>query len=176
MVSSPEELFRKAAGRVFNGWTALQLAVEHGMGGSQGHAKAMLMIDAVVDLFKSKPHAEWTEVADLLGDMMDDEFNTVCEDDSTDEVGTLLWEFYKICTTGDNDSIEEEIAKLPSGGLRLSRCIERVPTAQEVDDGDSNSDDGDAGTSAQQGTEGDEMDTQEAEEDPGWTQVTRRKK
>lgn len=71
-------------------------------------------------------NADWDEVADMLGDMMDDEFNTICEDDSTDEVGTLLWEFYKICISGDNDLVEAEIAKLPSGNHWLSKCLEQT--------------------------------------------------
>lgn len=66
--------------------------------------------------------ADWDEVADLLGDMMDDEFNTICEDDSTDEVGSLLWEFYKHCCSGDKELVEQELAKLPSGNW-LDKCL-----------------------------------------------------
>jgi len=31
-----------------------QLAVEHGMGGPQGNAKAVAMMDSVIDLYRSK--------------------------------------------------------------------------------------------------------------------------
>ena len=79
-------------------------------------------------------NADWDEVADVLGDMMDDEFDTICEDDSTDEVGTLLWEFYKICTSGDIELAEAEIEKLPTGGLWLSQCVEQTPNRNSADD------------------------------------------
>lgn len=76
--------------------------------------------------------ADWDEVADLLGDKMDDEFNTICEDDSTDEVGLLLWEFYKTCCAGDKALVEQELEKLPSGNW-LSKCLSQSqPIAAQV--------------------------------------------
>lgn len=186
MGSHPEELFRLAANNIFNCWTALQLAVEHGMGGSQSVPKAMSMIDAVVELFRNKPNADWDEVADLLGDMMDDEFNTICEDDSTDEVGLLLWEFYRHCSTGDRDLVEAELAKLPKAGNWLSKCINQTPGGNpQGDDDDDDDDDEDedeeddhqnGGPCSSNGHHGGAMDTQEVNPDPGWTQVQRRRR
>lgn len=178
MATTPEELFRVAAGRVFNCWSALQLAVEHGMGGANGYTKAMGIIDAVVDLFKNKPNADWQEVADLLGDSMDDEFNTVCEDDSTDEVGLLLWEFYRHCCSGDRELVEQELQKLPSGNW-LNKCLSQSQPSATQDESDDDSD-GEAvqsgpSTSNGQNQMDTQMDTQEEDPDPGWTQVRRKR-
>ncbi|KAE8740328.1 hypothetical protein FOCC_FOCC014176 [Frankliniella occidentalis] len=181
MSAHPEELFRHAAGRVFNTWTALQLAVEHGMGGSQSYAKAMGMVDAAVQLFRNKPDADWQEVADLLGDMMDDEFNTICEDDSTDEVGLLLWEFYRHCSTGDRALVESEMAKLPPVGNWLSKCINQTQgQCSNFQEGDEESDEDEGGnggpsTSNGQHPMNNSMDTHGVDPD-GWTQVHRRRK
>lgn len=64
---------------------------------------------------------------------MDDEFNTICEDDSTDEVGMLLWEFYKHCLSGDREVVESEIAKLPTNANWLSKCVNQSSSANGDD-------------------------------------------
>ncbi|XP_034230943.1 pre-rRNA-processing protein TSR2 homolog isoform X2 [Thrips palmi] len=148
------------------------------MGGADGYNKAMGMIDAVVELFRNKPDAGWDEVADILGDMMDDEFNTICEDDSTDEVGSLLWEFYKHCCSGDQALVEQELEKLPSGNW-LNKCLNQShPTAPQDDsDDDDDGDDAQGGPSTSNGQNqmDAEMGPQGEDPDPGWTQVRRKR-
>jgi len=66
---------------------------------------------------------DWQEVADLLSDLMDNEFNTICEDDSTDEVGLVIWEMQRLCAQGDVAGVEAEISKLPSCKQWLRNCV-----------------------------------------------------
>jgi pre-rRNA-processing protein TSR2 len=108
------ELFRNIVESVFNTWTALRLAVEHGMGGHQGKETALRLVNQVTNLVcKGDVGAE--EIADFLIDFMDTEFHTVCEDNSPDEVATVLWQFYQRCKAGNHNEINLELTK-------LSRC------------------------------------------------------
>jgi pre-rRNA-processing protein TSR2 len=111
-MASNSELFRNVVETVFNTWTALRLAVEHGMGGRRGKETALNLVTQVTDLFcKSDTEAE--EVADFLIAFMDSEFQTICEDNSPDEVANVLWQFYQHCKSGNHHLVSLELSKLP---------------------------------------------------------------
>jgi pre-rRNA-processing protein TSR2 len=158
------ELFRDVVEAVFNTWTALRLAVEHGMGGHQGKETASCLVTQVTDLFCRSDIGE-EEIADFLIEFMDTEFQTLCEDNSPDEVATVLWHFYQHCKTGNHELVNLELSKLPKCDMWL--CKPLHPTSRQ-----------EAINSVETVSEGPSSNTTVAEEhDPEWTQVkTRRRK
>jgi pre-rRNA-processing protein TSR2 len=113
---------------VFNTWTALRLAVEHGMGGNRGKEIALNLVAQVTDLF-CKRDIEAEEIADFLIEFMDSQFQTICEDNSPDEVANVLWQFYQHCKSGNDHLVSLELSKLPKCDMWL--CAPHPVTTQE---------------------------------------------
>jgi pre-rRNA-processing protein TSR2 len=130
---SHSELFRSVVETVFNTWTALKLAVDHGMGGQQGIEIALQFVNQVADLF-CKNDICVEEVADFLVDYMDKEFQTVCEDNSPDEVATVLCQFHQHCKEGRHDLVSLELSKFPKCEMWLCKPVLRVRSDDEAMD------------------------------------------
>jgi pre-rRNA-processing protein TSR2 len=118
---------------VFSTWTALKLAVEHGMGGQQGKEMAVEFVNQVADLF-CKNDVGVEEVADFLADFMDKEFQTMCEDNSPDEVAIVLWQFYQHCKAGRHDLVSSELSKFPKCEMWLCKPVHPVRSDEETMD------------------------------------------
>ncbi|XP_054288468.1 uncharacterized protein LOC129004099 isoform X1 [Macrosteles quadrilineatus] len=106
--------FADVIGIVFNNWTAIKLAVEHGMGGPPAVTQHKLtgIIDSVAQTITSN-NVDWYDVSDLLADAMDTEFSTILEDDSNDEVANHLCQLYQMYQTGDHPSLQAALSSLP---------------------------------------------------------------
>ncbi|XP_027488342.1 basic proline-rich protein-like [Corapipo altera] len=83
-------LFAEGVGAVLGGWAALQLAVAQGFGGPQGTEKAAWLRSALLDFFTQNADLEQEEVEDFLAEVMDNEFDTVVEDGSLEQVSREL--------------------------------------------------------------------------------------
>uniref|UniRef100_A0A8C3NKM5 Pre-rRNA-processing protein TSR2 homolog n=1 Tax=Geospiza parvula TaxID=87175 RepID=A0A8C3NKM5_GEOPR len=81
-------LFAEGVRAVLGGWAALQLAVAQGFGGPQGPEKAAWLSSALLDFFAQNADLEQEEVEDFLAEVMDNEFDTVVEDGSLQQVGS----------------------------------------------------------------------------------------
>lgn len=163
-MADDSELFRNIVESVFNTWTALRLAVEHGVGGHQGKEIALDLVDQVTNLVcKGNIGAE--EIADFLIDFMDTEFQTVCEDNSPDEVAIVLWQFYQHCKAGNHNKINLELSKLPKCEMWLCKPLRPMNTQEEAMDSEDTV------------SNGHNSSISVDEVDPEWTQVkTRRRK
>jgi pre-rRNA-processing protein TSR2 len=160
---SHSELFRNVVETVFSTWTALRLAVQHGMGGQQGREMALEFVNQVADLFcKNDVGAE--EVADFLADFMDKEFQTVCEDNSPDEVAIVLWQFYQHCKAGRHDLVSIELSKFPKCEMWLCKPVHPVRSDEEAMD------------TADTVTSERSSNIVVEEHDPEWTEVRSRRK
>ncbi|XP_022903641.1 pre-rRNA-processing protein TSR2 homolog [Onthophagus taurus] len=106
------ESLRKIVENIFNNWTALQLAVEHHMGGSNSKE---LALSAIEDLTKYciDYQVEITDIEDQLEDLMDLQFNTTCEDGSIKEISNLLYRFLQLLQENNMEQVEIEYNKLP---------------------------------------------------------------
>ncbi|KAJ0181461.1 hypothetical protein K1T71_003546 [Dendrolimus kikuchii] len=178
--------FKPIVDLVLNNWTALQLAVEHGMGAPGGEKTAQLMsvyiarfcVENIVDVY---------ELTELIEDLMDEEFETVCHDNSPKEVARLLLCFLDLLKTGQHDELRDRIAAMPKCQIWLSQPIHGYvpPQSHGNPDDDTTSSSGEeevngnvangeeAAASSSQAPE--PMDEDEAE--PGWEVVrTRRRK
>uniref|UniRef100_A0A8C5TRR6 Pre-rRNA-processing protein TSR2 homolog n=1 Tax=Malurus cyaneus samueli TaxID=2593467 RepID=A0A8C5TRR6_9PASS len=68
--------------------SAWALAVAQGFGGPQGPEKAAWLSSALLDFFTQNADLEQEEVEDFLAEVMDNEFDTVVEDGSLQQVGS----------------------------------------------------------------------------------------
>ncbi|KAG7304559.1 hypothetical protein JYU34_011509 [Plutella xylostella] len=185
--------FKPIVDVVLNNWTALQLAVEHGMGAPGGKETAQLM-SVYVARYCVENIVDVEDLEEVLEDLMDEEFETVCHDHSPREIATLLMKFLDLLKKGQNEEVLAQMAALPPCRMWLSQPMHKAVPPQSHgnpdDDTTSSSDDEENATavnghhqpsssaqpSSSQATEQPEpMDEDEPE--PGWTVVkTKRKK
>merc|ERR1711928_42928 len=105
---------------VLNNWTALQLAVQHQMGGPESKAIAEWMVSVIEDFFYENDNVIGSEVADWIGEILDTEFNTVCEDGSLEEVGDNLCTYFNRIRNGKEEEVLLELGKLK--GCSVLNC------------------------------------------------------
>ncbi|KAK9500344.1 hypothetical protein O3M35_001625 [Rhynocoris fuscipes] len=105
-------------GIVFNNWSGLKMSIEHGMGGNNYSVseKLLNMINIIMDNLNSTNYS-WENISDNLDDIMDNEFNTLLEDNSSDEVAKVICELYLLWKNGDQENIN----------IRLNKFQEKTP-------------------------------------------------
>ena len=196
------QYFSEGVGSVLRQWTALELAVHHQWGGPQSSARADALVKEITELFLGPDKIYKDDVALLLEDYMDVNFQTICEDNSPDELGDLFCDMWRECIVGKTDLVTNALGREYVRHEMVSRS-----EGLDTGDADDGSDDGDMneteqalqeavaqGLSAATGglaaiSEGHGMDTEEGEEalgqepepvpirDPdGWETVARGKK
>lgn len=77
-----EKNFRIVLEKIFNNWQDLRLAVEHGMGGRNGQQLAIEIMEYTYKYCIGNQNITNGELQDVIEDLMDEEFNTVCDDNS----------------------------------------------------------------------------------------------
>lgn len=82
MSSTHQIQFKEIVEQIFNRWTALKMAVEHGMGGRTGHQTAIELMKYITDYCLQNDNLSPADVQDCMEELMDQEFETVCEDNS----------------------------------------------------------------------------------------------
>lgn len=105
--------FSNIIGIILNNWTAIKLAIDHGMAGTPAACeRKLMMLCEVVSTYLASGKSDWFDLSDLLSDVLDSEFGTVLEDNSSDEVAAHLCELYQMYLKGDAQSLIVEINKL----------------------------------------------------------------
>lgn len=162
--------FKKVVEHIFNNWSALQLAVDHSMGGPNSKQIAVSTVDYLVNYLTSENGIEVEDIEDVLEEIMDQEFNTVCEDDSIREVSSLMLKFLNLIKEGKMQDVEIEYNKLPPGTQWLSKaqCIQQT---QPEESGESSS-----ASHSQDENDQQNIDVPMEEVDDGWTQVKSKKR
>ncbi|CAH0547928.1 unnamed protein product [Brassicogethes aeneus] len=160
-----EEHFTRIVQHVFNNWTALKLAVEHSMGGANSKQTAVECLNYMVQFCLYEQNVQVEDIQDALEDVLDQEFDMICEDDSPKEIAHILFKFLQILQQGTMEQLEEEYKKLPTSNQEwLSLSQPQVNQEVPVNES-SSSDDDEAGGSKQTPMEQDE-----------WTEVKSRRK
>lgn len=76
--------FRSVVEEMLNRWTALRLAVEHGMHvENDGLRTSIELIDYMTDFCINTKKIDCDEIQEALDQIMDQEFDTICDDNST---------------------------------------------------------------------------------------------
>ncbi|XP_030376434.1 pre-rRNA-processing protein TSR2 homolog [Scaptodrosophila lebanonensis] len=129
--------FRLIVEKIFNNWQNLRLAVEHGMGGRNGQQVAIQIMDYTYQYCIGNENITQGELQEVIEELMDQEFNTLCDDHSIPEICRNLLRYKQLALQGHYAQIETELSKLPQGKdwLRPDVKITYTPVA-----GDSSSD------------------------------------
>ena len=109
------------------------------------------------------------EVGDYIGEIMNTEFDTLCEDGSLDEIGENLCKFYELIKTGNEEQVKLELQKYKGSAVHLCQS---APTSNidEVDDVDNSK-----SHSPDQSDASKKSSKNEPDED-GWITVSKGKK
>ncbi|XP_060535077.1 uncharacterized protein LOC132707300 isoform X2 [Cylas formicarius] len=109
-----EEAFTKVVSHVFNNWTALRLAVEHSTGGPNSKQTALECLHYMVQFCLNEPNIQPEGIQEALEDILDEEFETICEDDSPKQIAAVLYTFLMLLKDGRFEECENEYEKLPT--------------------------------------------------------------
>ncbi|CAL8100248.1 unnamed protein product [Orchesella dallaii] len=105
-------LFRTSIDKLFSNWQALQLAIENGQGGGYGKDIAAWMCQAVEDFFYQNDDLDGDEVAEFVGTMVDQELDTIVDDNSLEALGEALVQHFKLAASGKQQELQELFTKL----------------------------------------------------------------
>ncbi|KAK8403554.1 hypothetical protein O3P69_000541 [Scylla paramamosain] len=125
--------FKKAVQATLSNWPALQFAVQQQAGGPQSSAIAEWMVGVTEQYFYDNEDLEAEEVADYLATIMDQELNTMVEDESDLEVGQCLCRFYRLCMEGSDAQVLDDLSKIPTGS-KLSFRVQDLCEEEEESD------------------------------------------
>ncbi|XP_046747411.1 pre-rRNA-processing protein TSR2 homolog [Diprion similis] len=166
-MASTKDFFLTISERVFSNWTALKLAVDHGMGSKD---RAEDFPAYITEVLYMNEGLDTDDLAAEIEEYMDEAFQTELQDDSAADVAKVLLRFHKYCMDGDEATAVTEMAKLPP----LQPWIMRRKPAKDTLTQPQPPGEVRDNVKSQEAVE--KMDAEE-EEDDGWTEVkTRRQK
>ncbi|XP_071815433.1 pre-rRNA-processing protein TSR2 homolog [Apostichopus japonicus] len=117
---SAHEVFRQSVSSVFRGWTGLQLAVQNGCGGPHAKEKAEWMVGAVFDWFMENDGIYPDELEEFIADILNNEFDTIAEDGSVNEIAQRICLDFVSCSGGHTEAVLERIQKTSAADLQSS--------------------------------------------------------
>ncbi|CAM9907507.1 unnamed protein product [Lampetra fluviatilis] len=141
----PCALFHSAVETVLKAWPVLQIAVENGFGGVYSQQKAEWMVGVVESFFYENGNLESFEVEDFMTDILNNEFDTVIEDDSLPQVSRQLCTLFGLCTGGRASEATQFMETLSQKSFNHKLNVTRVG---DSDDDDNNDDSGGANDEA----------------------------
>ncbi|XP_064632473.1 pre-rRNA-processing protein TSR2 homolog [Lineus longissimus] len=130
--SAQNSLFYQAIEAVLGGWTALQLAVQHGFGGLHSEEKARWMVAVIEQWFLENNGIETYELEDFIAEIMTSEFDTVTDDNSIPEVAKSICGYFRLYQDGKGDEIRSQLPQLPKANLDL--CKQDVCHDEDMDE------------------------------------------
>eukprot|EP00920_Eleutheroschizon_duboscqi_P041739 GHVT01100289.1.p1 GENE.GHVT01100289.1~~GHVT01100289.1.p1 ORF type:complete len:195 (-),score=58.98 GHVT01100289.1:522-1106(-) len=153
----PRELFLAAASAIFNNWTALSLAVEHGWGGRRGREKRRDLLEAVVYALDNDRHMNSERLAAMLAEKLLTSFSMELDDESDVEVAALVCEVFEACKKGNVEPALKVLAHKPTG---LDACTK--PEGSGAAESDES---GSSGSGSSEGEEDEDDEEDESMED-----------
>ncbi|KAH8383607.1 hypothetical protein KR009_009596 [Drosophila setifemur] len=132
--------FRVIVEKIFNHWQDLRLAVEHGMGGRNGQQVAIEIMDYTYQYCVGNENITQGELQEVLEELMDQEFNTLCDDNSIPEICRNLLRYKQLALQDQYPLIETELSKLPAGKEWLRPDVKITYTPIEGDSSSSDED------------------------------------
>uniref|UniRef100_A0A182PR97 Pre-rRNA-processing protein TSR2 homolog n=1 Tax=Anopheles epiroticus TaxID=199890 RepID=A0A182PR97_9DIPT len=186
-----QQVFRVVVENVLNRWTALRLAVEHGMGGPLGLNTAIELIDYITSYCTENKNVDAIDLRDVLEEIMDQEFETICEDESTQEVSAVLIKYLRMLKEGKEEEVKAEIHMMVpcemwivSGSKIKYQRMDDSSSESDEDTNDQEDMDVEPASALDVSTEQVNPSTcgsstkfvEEESFDPGWTQVRGRRR
>ena len=123
-------------------------------------------------------------LVDLLEDIMDQEFATICDDNSIKEISMYLIKYLKMLRNGQSELVGAELSQLPPCDLWIISGRKINFVSKPDDESSSDEDDEDmemsegkiTENSTAPSTSGSTMQVMEEDVDPGWTMVKTKKR
>ncbi|XP_062554280.1 pre-rRNA-processing protein TSR2 homolog [Armigeres subalbatus] len=186
-----QPVFKEIVENVFNRWTALRLAVEHGMGGPLGLNTAIEIIDYITCYCTENKNVDSYDLREVMEEIMDQEFQTICEDESVDEISAILIKYLNLLKQNKEDIVRMELSRMGPCQVWIksgnSIKMQIMDDSSETDDDDMDQDndmDMDAAPMARSSSDtvpspsmqGSTTEFLEEDIDPGWTQVRGRRR
>ncbi|KAG0673195.1 hypothetical protein C6P40_003099 [Pichia californica] len=131
--------FELGVSMVIYGWYTLTTAVDNKWGGPQSAEKRDWISGVIVEEFENNKEIDIIYIHELLCGIMEDEFDTVIEDQSTIEVATKIINIYKQCQIKYFDDIKNLYSKWLSkqkNGQKIVANIINDPLNPDISDDD----------------------------------------
>ncbi|EFA00186.1 hypothetical protein TcasGA2_TC003011 [Tribolium castaneum] len=160
-----EEAFGRVVQHIFSNWTALKLAVEYSESGGNPKEVVNDFINYTTQYCLYESNVDPDGIQEALDDILDQEFDTICEDGSTREIALVLYRFVDLLKQGNTQLFEEEYQKLPIGAMSSVKSI-KSPSEEVTEVSEPNTSEPDSEKSSQI----------PMEEDSEWTEVKSRRK
>jgi pre-rRNA-processing protein TSR2 len=140
-------------------------------------------VNYVSESCTSNPNVSESDLVDLLEDIMDEEFDTVCDDGSTKEISLVLVKYLRMLQQGKIEDIKQELNNLgpcqiwirPGHRINYIKSPDSDSSSESDEEMDVPSENQVTGPS----TSGSTIPMEEedmAEVDPGWTVVKTKKR
>uniref|UniRef100_A0A023EJF3 Pre-rRNA-processing protein TSR2 homolog n=1 Tax=Aedes albopictus TaxID=7160 RepID=A0A023EJF3_AEDAL len=189
-----QPVFKEIVENIFNRWTALRLAVEHGMGGPLGLNTAIEIINYITCYCTENKRVDAYDLREVMEEIMDQEFETICEDESVKEISELLIKYLNLLRDNKEEQVRLELARMgpceiwiKSGNrIKMQAMDDSSGTDDDNDDDDMDQDMDMEPTAAPAATrsamnptpstQGSTTEFLEEDVDPGWTQVRGRRR
>merc|ERR1712029_83405 len=123
--------FKAAITTGFNSWNALQFAVQQQAGGPQSKEIAQWMIGVTEQYFYDNEDIDAEEIAEDLATILDQELNTIVDDESDLQIGEFLCRMYQMCLAGKDSDVKEELMKMPKPDLSNCRLQDDTSDREE---------------------------------------------
>lgn len=137
MTPEAVEIFKESVKYVLTEWPSLNLAIENGMGGSQAQEKRDWMCQVIIEsLLKEKD----IEVDEFLGEIINQEFDTLIEDGSLEYNSQWINKFHKDCLLGKQQEVKDAITNAAMKKLSLGSTRIPPPVCQTQDSSEEESD------------------------------------
>jgi len=107
--------YKNIVEEIFNRWTALKLAVDNGMHIENNGVQACLeIVNYIVDYCLNTNGLHESDLEETLNQIMDQEFDTICEDNSTREISKILLKYKTWLLHEKLPEITDELNALPT--------------------------------------------------------------
>ncbi|XP_056280220.1 pre-rRNA-processing protein TSR2 homolog [Pseudoliparis swirei] len=171
--AASRELFTEAVRAVLHSWPVLQIAVDNGFGGVYGEQKADWMVDIVQQYFHDNADLQKGEVEDYLADLMDQEFDTMVDDESLPQVCDSLLQAFLQWQQGALQPLQHTIHTLTQ--KKTPRAKVTAPPTQSDEDSDDDAEGMECESSSGPSASSRDPPPPPREEEDGWTVVRKKK-
>lgn len=126
-------------------WPALTIAVQNQWGGHNSADKRDWLAGAIAQLFESNPETDGEDVADVLLQVMEDEFEAVVEDDSEIPVAATIMKIRVETSEGNFSTVNQMYEKWEEKGDAEAPAVKVQSQSDDEDsvDGEDWDEDGD---------------------------------
>ncbi|GAA31114.1 hypothetical protein CSKR_113530 [Clonorchis sinensis] len=120
---SGDQLFKNYVSKIFDAWTVARLCREQCPAGRLTDQKLDSLIECMPDIVRRVKDECLLE--ELIEDYFDDELNTICEDESIQQVAKLLFHGMSLLKANNLTELQRKLESLPTG-CDMSKCQQQV--------------------------------------------------